>query len=160
MVQRLRFLGVGVLFTLGFMIVGAIFIQSAYACTIIGATLSSSTITQGTPSVILDGKDPCSRPDDIEVRLYSGACPGVTFISSITVPTVSNYFSGTVISTSSLTPGSYCVQVDDLVDPVVTLPLTVTPAAIPEYPLGLAVLAVFMILAYGVVRRRTRDNQI
>jgi hypothetical protein len=28
-------------------------------------------------------------------------------------------------------------------------------APIPEYPLGLAVLAIFMILAYGVIRRKT-----
>ena len=100
MVQSYRFIEVGVLSILVVTVIGATF-QPAYAtCTIIGATLSSSTITPGTPSVTLDGKDPCSRPDDIEVRLYSGACPGVTFISGITVPTVSNYFSGTVIATS------------------------------------------------------------
>ena len=154
MVQSYRFIAVAALSILVVTVIAATF-QPAYACTIIGATLSSSTITPGTPSVTLDGKDPCSRPDDIEVRLYSGACPGVTFISEMTVPTVSNYFSGTVITTSSLTPGSYCVQVDDLVNPIVTLPLTVT-SAIPEYPLGLSILAVFMIVGYGLVRRRTR----
>ena len=29
---------------------------------------------------------------------------------------------------------------------------TVQPASIPEYPLGLAVLAILMVIAYGVIR--------
>ena len=38
---------------------------------------------------------------------------------------------------------------------------TVTSASppIPEYPVGLAVLAIFMIIAYGVIRRRTITKQ-
>jgi hypothetical protein len=31
----------------------------------------------------------------------------------------------------------------------------VTPPAIPEYPLGLPLLAIFMIIAYGLIRRKT-----
>jgi hypothetical protein len=49
-----------------------------------------------------------------------------------------------------------------------TFPLTINPAAttttittapppIPEYPLGLPLLAIFAVLAYGVIRRRTRN---
>jgi len=33
--------------------------------------------------------------------------------------------------------------------------LGTAPSAIPEYPLGLPLLAIFMILAYGLIRRRT-----
>jgi hypothetical protein len=33
--------------------------------------------------------------------------------------------------------------------------LGTAPSAIPEYPLGLPILAMFMILAYGLIRRRT-----
>jgi len=36
---------------------------------------------------------------------------------------------------------------------------TITPIAIPEYPLGVAVLAIFMIIAYGVIRRKTITKQ-
>ena len=32
-------------------------------------------------------------------------------------------------------------------------------APIPEYPLGLAVIAIFMIIGYGVIRRRTRIDK-
>lgn len=41
-----------------------------------------------------------------------------------------------------------------LQDAVVLTP----PAPIPEYPLGLPILAIFMIIAYGVVRRRTHTK--
>lgn len=33
----------------------------------------------------------------------------------------------------------------------------ITPAVVPEYPLGLALLAIFMIVAYGLIKRRTRN---
>jgi hypothetical protein len=35
---------------------------------------------------------------------------------------------------------------------------TPPPPPIPEYPFGLAVLAIFMIIGYGVIRRPTRSN--
>jgi len=34
------------------------------------------------------------------------------------------------------------------------------PPAIPEYPLGLSLLAIFMILAYGLIRRRTATKKL
>jgi hypothetical protein len=37
--------------------------------------------------------------------------------------------------------------------------LTTTPAPIPEYPLGLPLLAIFMILAYGLIKRRTSNQK-
>ena len=36
---------------------------------------------------------------------------------------------------------------------------TVVPAVIPEYLIGLAILAIFMILVYAVIRRSTRTAQ-
>jgi hypothetical protein len=39
----------------------------------------------------------------------------------------------------------------------VTLKATFTPIPIPEYPLGLPLLAIFMVLAYAVIKRRTRN---
>jgi ABC-type spermidine/putrescine transport system permease subunit II len=35
----------------------------------------------------------------------------------------------------------------------------ITPAIVPEYPIGLPLLAIFMIIAYGLIKRRTRDPQ-
>jgi hypothetical protein len=42
-----------------------------------------------------------------------------------------------------------------------TFPLTIntappTPTPIPEYPLGLSLLAMLTIIGYGIIRRRTR----
>jgi hypothetical protein len=40
---------------------------------------------------------------------------------------------------------------------LIAVPL-IPVAPIPEYPLGLPILAVFMIIGYGLVRRRTGNN--
>ena len=45
--------------------------------------------------------------------------------------------------------------------PTPTFYLIVDPApAIPEYPLGLPILAIFMIISYGLIRRRTSTKHI
>ncbi|MGA2627692.1 MAG: hypothetical protein ABSF63_11640 [Candidatus Bathyarchaeia archaeon] len=41
--------------------------------------------------------------------------------------------------------------------PAVTSTTTTVTTPIPEYPYGLALLAVFMVLGYAVVKRRTRN---
>jgi hypothetical protein len=54
--------------------------------------------------------------------------------------------------------GPYTVQV--ATDVSGCFPFTIIQAAttpIPEYPLGLPILAVLTILAYGIIRRRTRN---
>jgi hypothetical protein len=37
---------------------------------------------------------------------------------------------------------------------------TIIPAAIPEYPLGLSLLAIFMVIAYGVIKRKTHTQKV
>jgi hypothetical protein len=37
--------------------------------------------------------------------------------------------------------------------------MVTSAASIPEYPFGLAVLAIFMVLGYGVIKRRTLTKQ-
>jgi tripartite motif-containing protein 71 len=45
-------------------------------------------------------------------------------------------------------------------DPTATATTTTTTAPpIPEYPLGLTLLAIFMIIAYGMIKRRTRSRK-
>jgi hypothetical protein len=54
--------------------------------------------------------------------------------------------------------GPNSVSIQQLNSPSVTITVIVnSSSAIPEYPLGLPVLAVFMILAYCVIRRKTRN---
>ena len=61
-----------------------------------------------------------------------------------------------------LTSGSYSAQADE---PSLDafggcVPFTVMSAAppIPEYPLGLPLLAILTVIAYGLIRRRTRND--
>lgn len=63
-----------------------------------------------------------------------------------------------VSSSGSIGPESVTIQASAPASPTTTFTLTVDPAVIPEYPLGLAVLAIFMIIAYGVIRRKTRND--
>ncbi len=51
-------------------------------------------------------------------------------------------------------PVSISIQQFPAVSTDVTL--TIDPAVIPEYPLGLPLLAAFMIVGYGLIRRRTK----
>jgi hypothetical protein len=68
----------------------------------------------------------------------------------------------TPISTSSLTPGdTYCVYGGTAFSAtILSAYLTVLPATvIPEYPIGLSILAIFMVIGYGVIRRKTLTKQ-
>ena len=68
----------------------------------------------------------------------------------------------TPISTSSLTPGTtYCIYGGNAFSAtILSASLTVLPATvIPEYPLGLSILAILMIIGYTVIRRKTITKQ-
>ena len=164
MVQRLRLIAVTVLSILALTIIGATLPSPAYACSRT-SSLSSSTITVGTSSVSVTGTDTCNpypgSSADHSVVLRSGACPGVVpYIWTTNVATDSSGNFIQSIPTSSLSPGSYCVIVVIIGIPDSFDPLMVTSAAsIPEYPFGLAVLAIFMVLGYGVIKRRTLTKQ-
>ena len=168
MVQRYRFIGVTVLSVLVLAIIASVSLSPAYAGPCISYSLSSSTITQGTASVTLTGVDNCNSGGTDTYQVYSGACPGVSpvagatgsFVTSIvTPPPPYGSYGPVTITTSGLPAGTYCVVVTSGVDvstpPTANAGLTVTATPIPEYPVGLAVLAIFMVLAYGVIRRKT-----
>ena len=71
-------------------------------------------------------------------------------------------FTVSVTADSSFVVGTtYCAYFVDSLSPISLgsniVTFTIQPATpIPEYPYGLAVLAIFMMLAYGVIRRKTR----
>lgn len=51
----------------------------------------------------------------------------------------------------------YSREATDPNKPILTVDYTVRTAVIPEYPIGLPLLAIFMIIAYGLIKRRTRN---
>jgi hypothetical protein len=63
------------------------------------------------------------------------------------------------VITLTLTDGASPGDSDGLANGVIVDPggPAITPAIVPEYPLGLPLLAIFMILTYGLIKRRTRN---
>ena len=60
-------------------------------------------------------------------------------------------------SSGGIGPNSLLIQ-QTLFTSSVTITVTVNAASsIPEYPLGLPILAIFMIIAYGLIKRRARN---
>ncbi len=102
------------------------------------------------------------------VLLFTGSTcgngdPGAAFktLGPTTAGTSSPY-QYTVTLSAGLTSGSYSAQADE---PSLDafggcVPFTVMSAAppIPEYPLGLPLLAILTVIAYGLIRRRTRND--
>ena len=81
----------------------------------------------------------CGAGTLYQVGLDTGAAP-FTFTDSISaLPAGTYYFSHQFDSTDCSSTGGFTV---------------INPPPLPEYPLGLPLLAVLMILAYGVIRRR------
>ena len=110
-------------------------------------TFSPNPPVAGQPFTITYSGGGPSGPVDV----YSGSsCTGVPVATG----------SGNSISVPGLSAGPYCVF---FVIPLVFIVFNVVPATVvPEYPLGLPLLAVLIVLAYGLIRRRKTDpyNQI
>lgn len=136
--------------------------ENVYAQT---ASLSASTIAQGTPSIQVTG----SASGGVLVQLIEAAavpCAGLVLFQDIGFPPS---FSVT-LPTGSLTPGEYCVRVFSTsifylffaVFPApATITITVTAQCVPcvaEYPLGLPILFILMVVAYGAIRRKSRSK--
>jgi hypothetical protein len=85
-----------------------------------------------------------SMPGYSSVFVFSSSdCSGGVIASSFTSP-----------FTLTLSAGQYSAYSGDVSGCV---KFTVVPAAIPEYPYGLGVLAVFMVVGYGLIKRRSRS---
>jgi hypothetical protein len=169
-VQRFRFIAVTVLSILVLTIIGAAFLSPAYAVCNLTTTASSYTITQGTASVTISGTDLCDPTitTGVNANLYAGAClsgpASGPFLANNGVNIDGSHNFAITIPTSTLNPGSYCFYVASSVSALTNFvndPLTVTSSAppIPEYPVGLAILAVFMVIGYGLIRRKTTTKQ-
>lgn len=182
MVQRLRFIGVAVLSVLVLTIVGAVSISPAYAGNPPTMTLNISP-NPALPNqpVTFSGKvsPPATSADTIEV-LFAPAGTCITVIDirfiplavglapSALTPLKFPILTGTADSSgfysitapSGFSAGGYTATAQDTSYAAV---IVVSPCdsfavapPIPEYPLGVAILALFMVIAYGFVRRRTR----
>jgi hypothetical protein len=175
MVQRFRLIVLMVLSILVLMIIGAASLTPANA--VLAATLNvSPNPAFAGQSVTFSGRFiPATGADNIQVVVTLGgicAVDDAKFIqlaldfSPSTLPT--STFSGTAHSdgTFSITvpggfsAGSYTAQAQDnsyTRSTLSTCDAFTVGAPIPEYPFGLAVLAVLMIIGYGVIRRRVTN---
>jgi hypothetical protein len=182
MVQRLRFIGVAVLSILVLTIVGAVSLSPAYA-QMMTLNISPNPALPG-QAVTFSGQvtPPATGADNIVIFVLSGevSCAivdirfvwlAVNLAPSTTLFPTSIHFTGTanaagsysITAAAGLPAGTYTVYAQDTSYAAVDVsstcdPLTVAPP-IPEYPFGLAVLAIFMVIAYGVIRRKTATKQ-
>jgi hypothetical protein len=172
-VQRFKFIGITILSILLLTIVGATFLSPAHAFPTITLNISPNPPLPNQP-VTFSGQvsSPATSADSMAVYVHSGSltCPDDIGFVALAVNLVPSFnpalkFTGTADSSgfySITVPGGFAVgqygaividasaQLSSLCDP-----FTVAPP-IPEYPVGLAVLALLMVLSYAVIRRRTR----
>lgn len=179
MVQRFRLIGVTVLSILVLTIVGAVSTSPAYADNVTFSLHISPNPALPNQAVTFSGQvnPPLTSADTISVYVHSGSltCPddigfvplAVNLAPSMTPSNLPLHFTGTADNTghySITVAGGFAADlygvlaVDSSYSQLGEFspcdPFTVSPV-IPEYPFGLAVLAVFMIIAYGVIRRKT-----
>lgn len=180
MVQRFRFIGITILSILLLTIVGAVSLSPAYAGATITINISPNPALPG-QSVTFSGQvnPPLTAADNIAVYVHSGSltCPddirfvplAVNLAPSVTPSTFPSKFTGTadkagfysITVAGGFAAGLYgVIAVDETASFLGSDcdPFTVAPP-IPEYPFGLAILAIFMIIAYGVIRRKTVTKQ-
>lgn len=132
-------------------------VGNVYAQTL---TLTPNPVTQGVNVVATgSGFNPnLSSSNALLVAVNAGVgCSGPTLNLAGSTDGTGN-LNPITIPTSGLSVGVHCMEVNPAFgSSLVSANLTVNSAtSIPEYPFGLAVLAIFMMLAYGVIRRKTR----
>jgi len=126
--------------------------QNAYAQTII--TVTPPTVIQGSNfQVSGTGFTPnVNVPND--VIIFESDCGGGPLLVGNLVTNGAGDITPVTFSSSSLAVGTYCVYVADPVLGGEVGSVTVIASAIPEYPYGLLILAVFMVLGYAIIKRR------
>jgi hypothetical protein len=121
-------------------------------------TLTPSSVTQGASFQVSGTELPPGDSFSVSVFAYtSGSCYVSPPLMEQTGFVDSGGNTGPVtFSSGSLGIGRYCVSLDVPGVFLEGLFLTVTPAqSIPEYPIGLPILAILMILSYAVIKRKT-----
>ncbi len=119
--------------------------------------LTPNPVTQSTASVQVTGAGFAANDNNIQISLLSASCSigGTQIFTTTASSDAGGNLNPVTIPTAGLSPGTYCVTVVDTT--TLGTDLTVIPAAIPEYPFGLPLLAIFLVIAYGLIRRRTRN---
>ena len=138
---------------------------SVHAVTLPTLTLTPNPITQGTNLVITGSNFPASQNGFFVVFSdNTGKCTGSDYIDGAISADASGNLGAVTIPTSGLlTVGTHCVTTVGFTIVGTNTPdnavssLTVNPTVVPEYPYGLPLLAIFMVIAYGLIRRRTRN---
>jgi hypothetical protein len=158
--QLFRFIAVAILavFALAVILnVGNVYATGSFTLTPNNGTPGTNIVAAGT------GYNP--RVSGI-IAVESGPClpthSGIIVLAVRASTDRSGVFNAT-FSTSSLTPGPYCVLLPasffrGLAGSMFSADLDVIAPPIPEYPIGLPILAIFMIIGYGPIRRRTRSD--
>lgn len=113
----------------------------------------------------ISGSFPGTSGDSMSIQVFHDTsaahdCSSVSnpavFVSSFIPLTASLTYSGPVVIA---TAGFYCAAaLDETIsppEPTLSDPFSVTAATIPEYPIGLPLLAIFMVITYGLIRRKT-----
>jgi hypothetical protein len=127
-------------------------ISNSGGVTVVAGGSGSSTIT-----LTLTGGT--AVPVSLSASGFPSGASGGFVVSSVT-PTDASMLT---VTTSPSTPvGAYTITVTGSgggQTHTTTFTLQVNaPAIVPEYPLGLPLLAIFMIFAYGLIRRRTQNE--
>lgn len=154
------------------MLTAAVLTPHAYASGFIipPPTISPNPAVAGQPITVSGstGGSPAngSPGDDMFLFIFVGPSCATQLGGAIGPVLLSGGTTHTFSFTTTIsTPGPYCLGVSDSPGGGVSIggsfdeSFTVTAASpIPEYPLGIPILAIFMIIAYGVIRRKTRND--
>jgi hypothetical protein len=132
-------------------------------------TLSCTNLPLGAacsvfPPILLGGSYLDGASFQVTVSTSPSTPPGsylITVVATFTltpIDLIRPVFSLSSNGGSSLGPNSVTIQQDPSAS--TQFNLIVDPAtAIPEYPLGLPVLVIFMVIAYGLIKRKTRNPE-
>ena len=122
----------------------------------VGPTGTVVTIAGSEPSIGAPSLDSSCQVTSTPVDIISNPTCTVTQSGE------GNYaVSGSFIVASGASPGPYTVTVTVTIAPepapyaTASASFTV-PSAIPEYPLGIPILAVFTVIGYGLIRRKAK----
>jgi len=166
-----RLVSVGFLSVLALMISITVITPHAYGFIIIPApTVSPNPATAGQPFMVYGTISAASVGDSITGFFYvdlsvAHSCGGtlglISALGPVTLGSSRSYSFTITAPTSSFYPQYYCVVIIDGSSssfPLTSISVNAAPP-IPEYPYGLPLLAIFMLIGYGVIRRKTATKQ-
>ena len=125
------------------MVALVVFVSVVSLTPVIALVVDPSSPTAGQPFTLTGPL----KLGTVEVFTGSG-CTG-TIVFSLTTSTVVSY----TVTVPGQPAGQYSVSVQGDSPSCVNFTVQAAPP-VPEYPYGLAILAIFTILAYGIIRRK------